>query len=91
MTDRFFFDCTVKFMRILRLAPYLWRQFAARHNVSWCFLSQRDLHGFASDQKLKNSGNCIVGRLLPCDLRITNDYVVDFNGLGLSDHFYTSG
>lgn len=61
--DRLYIDCTVKFMRILRAASDLWRTFAARHDVSYIYMSQRDLQGFASDPELKNSCNCMVGRL----------------------------
>lgn len=46
---RAYFDCTVKLMRILRVGSDLWRTFAARHDVSYIYMSQRDLQGFASD------------------------------------------
>lgn len=55
-------DCTVKFMRIL-VASDLWRTFAASHDVSYIYMRQRDLQGFASDPELKNSSNCVYERV----------------------------
>lgn len=68
--DGFCIDCTVKLKKIFRVGSDIWGTFAARHDVSYIYMSQKDLPGLASDPELKITVQLAVYEYVTQELQI---------------------